>query len=131
MHSKVLHSERYYLTTSLMFLLCLFLPKEAFHIIIWSSWLWYFPLTTAEFPLKDGLHLCVSVFNHHVSMCTTYLPGDQGSQKKGMDSPKTGVTYSCEPLCGFWEPNLHPFYKLQVLLSHLSSLSPNNFYVYW
>lgn len=75
--------------------------------------------------------MCMSVFNQHVNMCTTYLLGDQGSQRKGMDSPKTGATYSCEPLGEFRELSLHPFYKLQVLLSHLFSFSPNNFYVYW
>jgi hypothetical protein len=26
-------------------------------------------------------------------------------QKRAKDSPKTGVTDSCEPLCECWEPN--------------------------
>jgi E3 ubiquitin-protein ligase NEDD4 len=36
---------------------------------------------------------------------------------RGVKSPGTGVTDSCELPCGFWELNLGPLEKQQVLLT--------------
>ena len=68
-------------------------------------------------------------------MCTSVLPAcmsgrhDIGAMplepEEGIRSPGTGVTDTCEPLCGCWEPNPAPpqeqVFKCSQRLSQLFS----------
>lgn len=80
------------------------------------------------FKCAGALPTCVSV--HHVCAVPAEARRNQGK------FPATGVTYSCELPCGFWETNPGPLQEQQMFLipEPLSSppfptilLLPNNF----
>lgn len=70
------------------------------------------------------IFMCVSI-SYAVCMCTTWLPGAYGDQKRMYDHLELELMDSCESPQGCWEPNLGQFgWMLQesVLLCFVYSL---------
>ena len=74
-----------------------------------------FPQMMLACHLKNMLHYCFGDMGILVACMYAAWCLDPMETRKGMVSPGTGITDSCEPPCGRWELNPGPLEEQPVL----------------
>ena len=70
-----------------------------------------------DFYVSDGLPSSMYVYYQSMAVLA--------AARRGRRTLGPGVTDGCEPLCGYWEPNLDPLQEQPVFLTtELPSLAP-------